>query len=208
VQIQFSEHEVAILRMLSVGGIAEEARMVGLLSGRRRLAGVDIPQVAGQLAEMGYTQRVPPQFWMITDKGRNCLRQYLQQEREGIRFLLWVLWEEFRELDLELKQVCSAWQIKGLGEDSVPNMHDDPDYDFAVIERLGEIDSRLRILFSRDRRLEREFQLLLEELRSALDRVEAGEFDFFTGATLSSYHTLWVELHEDLLHTLGLQRED
>ena len=205
--MQFSEQEVAVLRMLSVVGITEEARMVGLLSGRRRLGGVDIRRIARQLAEMGYAQRIPSQFWMITEEGRSCLRQYLQLKRETIRPLLWGLWEEFRDLDLELKQVCSAWQIKGLGDDSLPNVHDDPEYDFAVIERLGEIDTRLRALMSRDRRVEHEFQPLLEELRSALDRVEAGEFDFFTGAMVSSYHTLWVELHEDLLHTLGLQRE-
>lgn len=205
---RFSQPEVAILRMLSVCGIAEEARMISLLSARRRLSAVDIISLADQLAELGYTERVQGQFWVITEKGRGCLRQHLQRERETISPLLWGLWEEFRELDLELKQACSAWQVKGQGDNALPNMHNDPDYDFTVIERLGGVDSRARTLFSRDRRLEREFEPLLEELRSALDRVEAGEFDFFTGATVNSYHSLWVELHEDLLHTLGLQREE
>ena len=43
-------------------------------------------------------------------------------------------------------------------------------------------------------------------LTNAVDRVRAGEVDWFTKPVLDSYHTVWFELHEDLLATLGIER--
>jgi hypothetical protein len=43
-------------------------------------------------------------------------------------------------------------------------------------------------------------------LSGSLSRVEAGEHQWFTGALVESYHTVWFELHEDLLATLAIQR--
>ena len=45
-----------------------------------------------------------------------------------------------------------------------------------------------------------------QRLRGALERVTEGERDWFTKPTIDSYHTVWFELHEDLLATLGLER--
>jgi hypothetical protein len=38
--------------------------------------------------------------------------------------------------------------------------------------------------------------------------VRAGEGDWFTSPLVDSYHTVWFELHEDLLATLGLERAE
>src|ERR671911_73066 len=43
-------------------------------------------------------------------------------------------------------------------------------------------------------------------LDRAIAKVERGEGDWFTNPLMPSYHTVWFELHEDLLTTLGLDR--
>ncbi len=45
-----------------------------------------------------------------------------------------------------------------------------------------------------------------ERLAHAVDQVQAGEKDWFTKPTIDSYHTVWFELHENLLATLGVER--
>ncbi|MDP9020051.1 MAG: MarR family transcriptional regulator, partial [Actinomycetota bacterium] len=40
----------------------------------------------------------------------------------------------------------------------------------------------------------------------ALRRVVAGEGDWLTRPLIDSYHTVWFELHQDLLDTLGIER--
>jgi hypothetical protein len=43
-------------------------------------------------------------------------------------------------------------------------------------------------------------------LAHALERTRAGDADWFTKPTIDSYHTVWFELHENLLATLGIER--
>jgi hypothetical protein len=43
-------------------------------------------------------------------------------------------------------------------------------------------------------------------LSRALARVQAGDGDGFTRPLTNSYHDVWMELHEDLVATLGLVR--
>ncbi|MBV8161068.1 MAG: hypothetical protein JO265_09110 [Acidimicrobiia bacterium] len=45
-----------------------------------------------------------------------------------------------------------------------------------------------------------------QRLAAAVERVEAGDHDWFTKPLIDSYHTVWFELHEDLLSTLGKER--
>ena len=43
-------------------------------------------------------------------------------------------------------------------------------------------------------------------LAHALEQVQAGDGDWFTKPMIASYHTVWFEMHEDLLSTLGIER--
>ena len=43
-------------------------------------------------------------------------------------------------------------------------------------------------------------------LTAALERVEAGEREWVARPLMDSYHSVWHELHEDLLLTLGIDR--
>ncbi|GAC1310367.1 MAG: hypothetical protein NVSMB16_06960 [Acidimicrobiales bacterium] len=52
------------------------------------------------------------------------------------------------------------------------------------------------------------FRAYGQRLADALARVEAGDTEWFTGAMVESYHTVWFELHEDLLRMLGREREE
>jgi hypothetical protein len=45
-----------------------------------------------------------------------------------------------------------------------------------------------------------------DRFAEALARVRAGEVEWFTRPLIDSYHTVWFELHENLLATLGIER--
>ncbi len=42
----------------------------------------------------------------------------------------------------------------------------------------------------------------------ALERAEGGAIEWVSDARILSYHTVWFELHEDLLRILGRQRSE
>jgi hypothetical protein len=46
---------------------------------------------------------------------------------------------------------------------------------------------------------------VLDRLTDALARARSGALDYETDST-ASYHTVWFQLHEDLLATIGIPR--
>lgn len=145
--------------------------------------------------------------WAITDAGRRSDAEWVAGGLEGVRGRVGVtdLYESFLTLNPKLLQVCHDWQIQTAGRAHIPNDHRDARYDSRVIDRLVTIDgSAQTILASLSGRLPR-FGSYGRRLAAALERVEGGQHAYFADH-LESYHTVWFQLHEDLLVTLGLER--
>ena len=115
-------------------------------------------------------------------------------ERSYIRFL---------DLNRELIRVCNDWQVRPGG---VPNDHKDPTYDWSVIDRLVVIDDRVAPILRSTASNVTRFGTYRSRLRSARERVHEGEHEWLTSPRIDSYHTVWMQLHEDLLLALGHDR--
>jgi hypothetical protein len=75
-----------------------------------------------------------------------------------------------------------------------------------VVGRLADLDSKVQpICADLGAALDR-FGRYGARLADALERVRGGDHDWFTKPMIASYHTVWFELHEDLLATLGIER--
>jgi hypothetical protein len=114
------------------------------------------------------------------------------------------VYASFGPLNREVLQLCTDWQVRPGG---ALNDHGDAAYDWSVIDRLTAVDERAGPLLRRLGSSVPYFAPYRERLRAARRRVVDGEHDWFTSPRLDSYHTVWMELHEDLLATLGLERE-
>ncbi len=103
-------------------------------------------------------------------------------------------------------QLCTDWQLRGSPGENTPNDHADEAYDAGVIARLVETDAVVQPTCRRLAEALDRFGGYGDRLTYALDRVCHGEKDWFTKPTIDSYHTVWFELHENLLATLGVER--
>jgi hypothetical protein len=112
-------------------------------------------------------------------------------------------YEQFLPLNRELLQVCSAWQVRPGG---VPNDHRDRAYDWSVVDRLRALDERAGPSINRVARVHARFESYRPRLRAAVRLVDDGDFDWLTSPRCDSYHTVWMQLHEDLLLALGIER--
>jgi len=112
-------------------------------------------------------------------------------------------YERFLSLNAEFLRICHDWQIRPGG---APNDHRDPRYDWGVIDRLRALDERVAPVVRRAARHVPRFEPYGRRLRSALARVEDGAHEWFASARLDSYHTVWMQLHEELLLALGRSR--
>jgi hypothetical protein len=117
-------------------------------------------------------------------------------------------YEGFERLNGALKQLITDWQTLPVGGGRVPNDHSNKDYDAKIIDRLGELHERAELVLKRLAGVVPRFQIYDEKLRAALGRSEDGAIQWVSDAKIESYHTLWFELHEDLLRLMGREREE
>jgi hypothetical protein len=118
-------------------------------------------------------------------------------------------YERFERINRELLSLFTDWQmIPSAGGERMPNDHSDADYDAGIVDRLGAQHERAEKVLDRLAQLEPRLGVHKQRLDDAYDKVLAGDLDWVSGARIDSYHTVWFELHEDLLRMLGREREE
>jgi hypothetical protein len=144
----------------------------------------------------------------ISPSGRTRLETLLAVEREGAdSAAVAAAYGDFRAVNTEFKSLVTDWQLKG-GPGGAPNTHDDPDYDTAVLARLDEVHARvLPIVEAAATQLPR-LNVYSTKLLAALDKVKAGDTAWLARPLIDSYHTVWFELHEELIGAVGMTREE
>jgi hypothetical protein len=145
-------------------------------------------------------------FLVLTSAGREAHARWARlapgSDRESAARRAY---DQFLGLNAEFLQVSTDWQVR---PGNVPNDHRDTDYDRGVLARLGAIDERIGPIV---RRLGNEVARFVDyraRLSRALRRARDGEHDWFLSPKCDSYHTVWMQLHEDLLLALGFERAD
>ena len=119
-----------------------------------------------------------------------------------VRSGLGACYQEFLELNNVFKQLCTDWQMRG-GE---PNDHADTEYDRRCTDRL------IALMMDSDRVVADLATILprmsrySSRLRIAAGCVGRGETNRFTGVMCESFHDIWMELHEDLIVMLRIDR--
>ena len=144
----------------------------------------------------------------LTKDGRVEHARLLSEEldRTGTRAAVDDAYRRFLQLNTELLGVCTEWQLRDVAGQSTVNDHSDAAYDAAVVDKLAALHARVEpICDALGEALDR-YAGYGARLAAALQRVRSGESDWFTKPMIPSYHTVWFELHEDLLATLGIER--
>jgi pyruvate,orthophosphate dikinase len=88
----------------------------------------------------------------------------------------------------------------------VRNDHADARYDDRVVGDLGVALDRVRPVGDRLAAVLERFEPYTPQLDDAMARVRSGDGDYVAKPVIPSFHTVWFEMHEDLLVTLGLDR--
>ncbi len=117
-------------------------------------------------------------------------------------------YEEFEGINLDFKALIGEWQTVRLAGEIVPNDHADVERDDRVLRRLEQLHGRAdRVLERLARHLPR-LGIYRDRLRRALGRARSYEIEYVSGARIESYHTVWFELHEDMLRLMGRPRAE
>lgn len=156
------------------------------------------------LAEAGRAQfREARSLWQLTPEGRAAHPALLAEDLEGADLgLLSARYADYLNLNSTFKALCGDWQLR----DGEVNDHSDVDYDRAVIARLADLDANAQpVVASLGQILDR-LAPYAPRLSRSLTALQGGDTAMFTGVMCGSYHDAWMELHEDLILTQGIDR--
>jgi len=149
--------------------------------------------------------------WSLTDAGRaedeRRLAAELALAGPGARDDVVAAHQQFLPLNDRLGTACTNWQIRPVpGEPLAANDHTDPRWDERVLSTLASLGSSLRRLCEPlAGRLSR-FGGYAGLYGTAVVKAQAGQYAWVDSPERDSCHLVWIQFHEDLLATLGLER--
>ncbi len=155
-----------------------------------------------QLAELTLFREARA-LWQLTPAGRREHAKMLERDlADAALGRLAAAYERFLALNDSLKELCGRWQLR----DGALNDHASPAYDAAVVADLVALHGRaVPVLEDLADALAR-LTSYEGRLGEACRRFAGGETNMFTGVMCGSYHDVWMELHEDLILSQGLDR--
>jgi hypothetical protein len=144
------------------------------------------------------------ELWQLTTVGREEHHIALTEDVGGAHMAeqLHESYHQFLDLNDRFKSLCGDWQLRG----GQPNDHTDADYDRDVVQRLVALDAAAAPVVERMGGVLDRLAPYGPRLARTCQRVVAGETKMFTGVMCGSYHDVWMELHEDLILTQGIDR--
>ena len=147
--------------------------------------------------------------WTLTQAGHAENERQLAMELAAADCALAVrqVYRQFLPANGQLLRACTSWQLRPSDTDSLAaNEHTDPGWDQRVLDSLATLSEDLRDLTRQLESLLSRFQGYDRRFAAALARARRGEHSWVTRPRADSCHTVWMELHEDLVASLGIRR--
>ena len=171
--------------------LLQTARLKGRIA-RAELAGpIDECIAAGLLVDAPMVR--------LTDEGRARLAELLADERAVVDHdVADRVYERFLVVNSYVKPLISQWQLTrdAAGPDEVN----------AVLDRLDELHREVVPVVAAASELVPRLAVYADRLDAALRRARDGDMSWLTRPMVDSYHTVWFELHEELIGLAGRTR--
>ena len=115
--------------------------------------------------------------------------------------------DDFLALDRQMKDTVTAWQLRDPAAGTL-NDHSDADYDQSVLERLRALHADAIAWLDGLGGAPPRFIDYRERLDRAISAAVGGDQRFVASPRVDSYHSVWFELHEDLIGLAGRTRAE
>jgi pyruvate,orthophosphate dikinase len=193
-----------VIRCLSIKGSSSAEVLAASLLSTAKI----VQRALDELAEAGAIT-APSGIARLTQAGAERAAELIESDRRqwGTGQALAAL-DAFLPLDEQVKATITAWQVRQIAGQQVVNDHLDAGYDAEVLDGLqtvhGEVSAWLSSLGGTAGRLHG----YLARLDRAVAAAMARDYRFISSPLVDSYHSVWFELHEELIRLAGRTRAE
>jgi pyruvate,orthophosphate dikinase len=192
------------VRALTVKGIADAAGIATVL----RSPEAEVAPVLEQAVAAGLVKSAGGMF-SLTPEGKERGAALVAADRE-----LWgranaeAALDAFVPFDQHMKAVVTAWQMREVDGQQVINDHRDAAYDTAVLADVATLHGGVGPWLTGLAGLLPWLGGYAARLDEAARLVAGGDSRYIASPRVDSYHSVWFELHEDLILLAGRTRAD
>lgn len=147
--------------------------------------------------------------WHLTEVGRLENERRLSRELDlaEVRQVVTATHQGFLPLNQRFGKACTDWQIRPTSRDPMAsNDHTDWGWDERVFRTLDALGLRLTAVIDPLAAALQRFDGYATRFSAALAKVNGAQPRWIDAPDVDSCHTVWIQLHEDLLATLGIPR--
>lgn len=194
--------DLPLLRAIGLKGMASAEVIASALRTQDAAERLAAALTAGLVRELA-------RGFALTPPGREAVAEALGREAAGIdRAAIVRIYDAFCTQNDAFKALMHRWQIRLFDGEKQPNDHADAGYDSAIIAELGEVDSQLQPMLAEIAALAPRLAPAAVRFADALKAVRGGDNTMFGRPLVDSYHTVWFELHEELITLSGRTRAE
>jgi pyruvate,orthophosphate dikinase len=146
--------------------------------------------------------------YRATDLGRTRADELYAYEREQAGEVIDDVYDSFVPINDDIKQIVTDWQMRQVDGELAVNDHSDSRHDQRVIARLRRTDAKVSVALGPLSDTLNRFDLYPRRLRRALTLIGEGDHSMLAAPLKDSYHTVWFELHEELIILSGRSRAE
>ena len=196
---------IEVQRLLAMKGMGSAESIAEVLAtGVAAVEGV----IAGLVSD-GKAQELPGGRVRLLPGPVETINELYRTEAVALSPIIEPLMHDFHEVNAAFKELITAWQLRDVDGEQVMNDHADADYDSEIIGALrSDIHARITPIIATVAAAEARFDRYLNRLVDALAAVEGGDAQMMAHPIRDSYHTVWFELHEELIRLSGRNRAD
>lgn len=208
VSAALSEPALLVLHAVRLRGFADTAQVAS----RFGLNHGQVGEILLDFEALGWVHRssfAETSGWSLTQAGRIENQRLLADELDKVegRSLVADAHERFLPLNARFLSAMTRWQTYPIpGDAMAANDHTDFGWDDAVINTLTSLGRRMGAVNTELAGVLNRFDGYGSRYETALNRVIRGEHHWADSITLDSCHLVWMQLHEDFIATLGLNR--
>ncbi len=193
-----------MLAAIAIKGFATTDALVEALSASQEQVGAAV----GDLESDGLVEPAAGAL-RLSDAGKSAWAALIARDRHGLGAGRGdVLVDEFVTLDRRVKDIVTAWQMREIDGMQTLNDHADAAYDRDVLARLTALQADADAWLVPIAPTISRFATYRARLARAARQATDGDPRYVASPRVDSYHSIWFELHEDLILLAGRTRAE